>query len=45
MNASAEARPPVPPFTRWTAIDKIRKAEDAWNSRNPAPVLEDPNAA
>lgn len=28
-------RPPLPPFTRATAIEKIRKAEDAWNSRDP----------
>jgi nuclear transport factor 2 (NTF2) superfamily protein len=27
--------PPVPPFTRETAITKIRMAEDAWNSRDP----------
>src|SRR6476659_4532366 len=26
---------PVPPFTRETAITKIRMAEDAWNSRDP----------
>ncbi len=25
----------VPPFTRETAAEKVRKAEDAWNSRNP----------
>lgn len=29
------SRPPLPPFTRETAIEKIRKAEDAWNSRDP----------
>ena len=29
------ARPPLPPFTRETAIQKIRGAEDAWNSRDP----------
>src|SRR3954453_18836617 len=28
-------RPPLPPFTRETAIQKIRAAEDAWNSREP----------
>jgi hypothetical protein len=33
-----EQRPPLPPFTRDTAIEKIRKAEDAWNSRNPEKV-------
>ena len=26
---------PVPPFTRETAIAKVRMAEDAWNSRDP----------
>jgi len=28
----------VPPFTRETAILKVRKAEDGWNSRNPEKV-------
>lgn len=28
----------VPPFTRETAILKVRKAEDAWNSRDPQRV-------
>jgi uncharacterized protein len=28
------ARPPLPPFTRETAIQKARLAEDAWNSRD-----------
>jgi nuclear transport factor 2 (NTF2) superfamily protein len=28
----------VPPFTRETAIQKVRKAEDGWNSRNPQQV-------
>lgn len=28
-------RPLLPPFTRETAIEKIRAAEDAWNSRDP----------
>lgn len=30
-----ETRPPLPPFTRETAIQKIRLAEDAWNTRDP----------
>jgi len=30
------ARPPLPPFTKETAIHKVRLAEDAWNSRDPA---------
>ena len=28
-------RPPLPPFSRETAIEKVRLAEDAWNSRDP----------
>ncbi|UWQ92683.1 nuclear transport factor 2 family protein [Aliisedimentitalea scapharcae] len=28
-------RPPLPPFTFETAIQKVRAAEDAWNSRTP----------
>ncbi len=35
---SPEARPPVPPFTAQTAPEKVRKAEDAWNSRDPEKV-------
>jgi nuclear transport factor 2 (NTF2) superfamily protein len=31
-------RPPLPPFTRETAILKVRKAEDGWNGRNPEQV-------
>ena len=33
-----EKRPPLPPFTRETAIQKVRGAEDAWNTRDPARV-------
>lgn len=33
-NSSSEVRPPVPPFTRDTAIKKVRMAEDGWNSRD-----------
>jgi hypothetical protein len=32
------ARPPLPPFTRETAIQKARMAENAWNSRDPEKV-------
>jgi len=32
-------RPPLPPFTRETAVQKIRLAEDAWNSRDPARIV------
>jgi len=31
-------RPPLPPYTRETAIQKVRLAEDAWNSRDPEKV-------
>jgi nuclear transport factor 2 (NTF2) superfamily protein len=31
-------RPPLPPFTAETAPEKVRMAEDAWNSRDPARV-------
>jgi uncharacterized protein len=31
-------RPPLPPFTRETAIQKVRLAEDAWNTCNPQRV-------
>src|ERR1700722_6447722 len=33
-----ESRPPVPPFSRETATQKVRLAEDAWNSRDPERV-------
>lgn len=33
-----ESRPPLPPFTRESAIRKVRLAEDAWNTRDPARV-------
>lgn len=31
-------RPPVPPYTLQTAIEKVRRAEDAWNTREPERV-------
>jgi uncharacterized protein len=31
-------RPPLPPFNRETAAQKVRLAEDAWNSRDPEKV-------
>jgi uncharacterized protein len=33
-----ESRPPFPPFTRETAIQKVRQAEDGWNTRDPKRV-------
>ena len=32
------SRPPFPPFTQETAIQKVRVAEDAWNERDPEKV-------
>lgn len=32
-------RPPLPPFSRETAIEKVRLAEDGWNSRTPKRLL------
>jgi uncharacterized protein len=34
----SEQRPPFPPFTRETAIIKVRQAEDGWNTRDPEKV-------
>jgi len=34
----AEQRPPFPPFTRETAMQKVRGAEDGWNTCDPARV-------
>jgi nuclear transport factor 2 (NTF2) superfamily protein len=31
-------RPPLPPFTRETALQKVQAAEDAWNTRDPERV-------
>jgi nuclear transport factor 2 (NTF2) superfamily protein len=33
-----EIKPPVPPFTHESATQKVRLAEDAWNSRDPVRV-------
>ncbi|HEY8084082.1 MAG TPA: nuclear transport factor 2 family protein [Methylophilaceae bacterium] len=38
MSQSNEAKPPFPPFTRETAMQKVRMAEDGWNSRDPVRV-------
>ncbi|MGX9674144.1 nuclear transport factor 2 family protein [Mycobacterium sp. HM-7] len=34
----SEQRPPVPPFTPETALQKVQAAEDAWNTRDPQRV-------
>lgn len=38
MTTTIESRPPFPPFTPETAAQKVRMAEDAWNSRDPQRV-------
>ncbi|MEE3141807.1 MAG: DUF1348 family protein, partial [Chloroflexota bacterium] len=38
MSTDSNVRPPVPPFTRETAAQKVRMAEDAWNTREPERV-------
>jgi nuclear transport factor 2 (NTF2) superfamily protein len=35
---ASEARPPFPPFTRASALEKVRLAENGWNSRDPEKV-------
>jgi uncharacterized protein len=36
--SATTSRPPLPPFSRETAAQKARMAEDAWNSRDPERV-------
>jgi nuclear transport factor 2 (NTF2) superfamily protein len=38
MTVLQNSFPPYPPFTRETAIQKVRMAEDAWNTRDPERV-------
>ena len=38
MSQSTESRPPFPPFDLETAIQKVRGAEDGWNTRDPERV-------
>lgn len=35
---SSHVRPPLPPFMHESAIQKVRMAEDAWNTRDPERV-------
>jgi len=37
-NQSQQTRPPLPPFTEETARQKVKMAEDAWNTRDPERV-------
>ena len=38
MTTTENPRPPFPPFSAETAAQKVRMAEDAWNSREPERV-------
>lgn len=38
MNTPEPPRPPFPPFDAESAAQKVRMAEDAWNTRDPARV-------
>jgi len=38
MGEPMAQRPPLPPFTLETATQKVRMAEDAWNTRDPERV-------
>ena len=38
MNNIEAPRPPVPPFEQQSAVQKVRMAEDAWNTRDPQRV-------
>ena len=38
MTSTENPRPPFPPFDEQSAVQKVRMAEDAWNTRNPQRV-------
>ncbi|MDQ2755054.1 MAG: nuclear transport factor 2 family protein [Actinomycetota bacterium] len=38
MSLRQPSRPPLPPFTRDTALAKVQAAEDAWNTKDPERV-------
>lgn len=38
--SQSSSRPPLPPFSRESAIEKVRLAEDGWNSRDPHKVAQ-----
>ncbi|TEA71933.1 DUF1348 family protein [Allopusillimonas ginsengisoli] len=40
MSPTNDTRPPLPPFTEASAIQKVRQAEDGWNTRDPAKVAK-----
>jgi nuclear transport factor 2 (NTF2) superfamily protein len=39
LEIAMDMKPPLPPFTAETAAQKVRMAEDAWNSRDPDRVV------
>ena len=39
LSLDMTTKPPLPPFTEETAVQKVRMAEDAWNSRDPDRVV------
>jgi nuclear transport factor 2 (NTF2) superfamily protein len=39
VDSAVTSRPPLPPFTPETAIQKVRLIEDAWNSREPEKMV------
>src|SRR5258708_39149429 len=38
VTSQTPMRPPLPPFTRESAVQKVRGAENGWNSREPEKV-------
>ena len=40
QQAAVTPRPPLPPFTRETALAEVQAAEDAWNTLDPAKVAQ-----
>ncbi len=40
MSEQEKPRPPLPPFDVISATQKVRMAEDAWNTRNPQRVSQ-----
>ncbi|PCJ15442.1 MAG: DUF4440 domain-containing protein [Gammaproteobacteria bacterium] len=37
---TTESKPPFPPFTQATALQKVQAAEDAWNTKDPIKVAK-----
>ena len=41
VRSTDRQRPPIPPFTRDTALAKVQAAENAWNTRDPEKVAQE----